>query len=351
MSNYKYAFNGRFLTKKLTGQERFASELLANLDKICEKGEFCVVTSENPVWLPKYENIDIIQTGRLKREAWEQFCLGPWLWKNKVKCVNLTTTFSLFHCDIVCLHDASIFEIGKEFMHSMYGFFGTIWKRFLFRRAKRKADLILTVSNYSKHKFNELLGIPDEKIHIIYNAWQHFERVDADDGIFAKIPQTALAKGYFLAVSSLSPQKNFVWIREVAKRNSECQFVIVGKKEGFTKLDSNDLKADNLHFTGYLTDGEIKCLMQRCRAFIHPAIYEGFGIPPLEAMSCGAPVIVSTATCLPEIYGKSVHYIDPHNYDVDLEKLLSEPVAPREEVLDRFNWRIEAEKLYEILKR
>ena len=351
MSNYKYAFNGRFLTKKLTGLERFASELLVNLDKMCEKGEFCVVTSEKPVWLPKYENIDIVQTGRLKREAWEQFCLGPWLRRNKVKCVNLTTTFSLFHCDIVCLHDASLFEIGKEFMHSMYGFFGTIWKRFLFHWAKRKADLILTVSNYSKNKLNELLGIPTDKIHVVYNAWQHFERVVADEGIFAKIPKTALTQGYFLAVSSLSPQKNFVWIREVAKRNPECLFVIVGKKEGFTNLDSNDLKADNLFFTGYLSDGEIKCLMQRCKAFIHPAIYEGFGIPPLEAMSCGAPVIVSTATCLPEIYGKSAHYIDPHNYDVDLEKLLSEPVAPKEEVLERFNWRREAEKLYEILKR
>jgi glycosyltransferase involved in cell wall biosynthesis len=65
------------------------------------------------------------------------------------------------------------------------------------------------------------------------------------------------------------------------------------------------LKTSNIHFTGYLTDGEIKALMQNCRAFIHPAIYEGFGIPPLEAMSCGADLIISTATCLPEIYEKS----------------------------------------------
>ena len=350
MSTWKYAFNGRFMTKKLTGQERFASELIASIDKICEKGEFCVVTTEQPLWLPEYKNIDIIQTGRLKREAWEQFCLGPWLRKHNLKCVNLTTTFSLWHCDVVCLHDVSVFEIGKEFMHSMYGFFGTIWKRYLCRRAAKKADIILTVSNYSKDNLHKILNIPTEKIHVISNAWQHLDRIVADDAIFNKIPHTATDEGFYLAVSSLSPQKNFVWIKEVAKRNPKSQFVIVGKKEGFTKLDSNDLKTDNLHFTGYLTDGEIKCLMQHCKAFIHPAIYEGFGIPPLEAMSCGAPVIVSTATCLPEIYGKSAHYIDPHNYDVDLEKLLTEPVAAGEDVLGKFDWQREGKRLLELLR-
>ena len=91
--------------------------------------------------------------------------------------------------------------------------------------------------------------------------------------------------------------------------------------------------------------------MQQCKAFIHPAIYEGFGIPPLEAMSCGASVIVSTATCLPEIYGKSAHYIDPLNYDVDLDALLAEPVAAREDVLGKFDWQREGEKLLELLRK
>ena len=159
-----YAFNGRFLTKKITGQERFAMELISHLDKICEKGEFCVVTSELAEDLPRWENIEIVRTGRLKREAWEQFCLGPYLRKHHLKCVNLTTTFPLLHADVVCLHDVSVFEIGKMFMHSAYGFFGTIWKRLLCRIAAWKSERILTVSEYSKVKLNEILGIPMEKI-------------------------------------------------------------------------------------------------------------------------------------------------------------------------------------------
>jgi len=346
----KYAFNGRFLTKKMTGQERFAMELISHLDKICKKGEFCVVTSELATSLPKWENIEIVQTGRLKREAWEQFCLGPYLRKHKLKCVNLTTTFALGHCEVVCIHDASIFEIGRMFMHSAYGFFGTVWKWLLCRIAAKKADKILTVSNYSKDRLHEILNIPMEKLSVVSNAWQHYERVKRDDSVFSRLPDNIERGKYFFSMSSLSPQKNFVWIMEVAKRNPDCQFVITGKAEGFTQLGADDLKTSNLHFTGYLTDGEIKTLMSECRAFIHPAIYEGFGIPPLEALSCGAELIISTATCLPEIYEKSAHYIDPYNYDVDLERLLSEPVEPASKVLEKYNWAREAEKLYRILK-
>lgn len=346
----KYAFNGRFLTKKMTGQERFAYELISHLDKICEKGEFCVVTSELAKDLPQWENIEIIRTGNLKREVWEQFCLGPYLRKHHLKCVNLTTTFPLLHADVVCLHDAMIFEIGRMFVGSLYGFAGLFWKRLLFRIAKLTASKILTVSDYSRCKLNEILGIPKEKIFVVYNAWQHFQDVATDDRVFQRLPSNIHRGEYFFSLSSLTPQKNFIWIMEVAKRNPQLQFVVTGKAEGFTKLGTDNLAMNNIHFTGYLTDGEIKALMSGCRAFIHPAIYEGFGIPPLEAMSCGAEVIVSTATCLPEIYGKSAHFIDPYDYDVDLERLLSESVAPSSEVLDKYNWEREAEKLYELLK-
>ena len=346
----KYAFNGRFLTKKITGQERFAMELISHLDDICEKGEFCVITSKNVMDLPKWNNIEIIQTGRLKRETWEQFCLGPYLRKHNLRCVNLTTTFPFFHADIVCLHDAMIFEIGRQCMGSVYGILGLFWKRLLFVIAKYTATRILTVSEYSKVKLNEILGIPKDKITVVFNAWQHFESIVPDDGIFCKMPNEIRKGNYFFSLSSLTPQKNFIWIMEVAKRNQDLQFVVTGKAEGFTKLGVDDLKLKNIHFTGYLSDGEIKALMQHCRAFIHPAIYEGFGIPPLEALSCGADIIVSTATCLPEIYENSAHYIDPYNYDVDLDNLLKQPVESRESVLERFDWSVEAKKLLSLLR-
>jgi len=79
-------------------------------------------------------------------------------------------------------------------------------------------------------------------------------------------------------------------------------------------------------------------------------VYEGFGIPPIEALSWGAELIVSTAACLPEVNGKSAHYIDPYSYEVDLDELLKEPIAPASEVLDKYSWAREAQKLLVLLR-
>ena len=127
--------------------------------------------------------------------------------------------------------------------------------------------------------------------------------------------------------------------------------MICGKSENISEFNEDTLKNGNIFFTGYISDSQVKALMKGCRAFIHPAVYEGFGIPPLEAMSCGAQVIASNATCLPELYEDAVHYIDPHDYNVDLESLLQEPVAPPDEILEKFSWEKEAKKLLEILRK
>lgn len=216
--------------------------------------------------------------------------------------------------------------------------------------AKNSKYPIITVSNYSKARLSKYMKVPESRFHVISNAWQHYERVAEDDSIFSKLPEGYNRGDYFMALSSLTPQKNFIWVKEVAKRNPDKKFVIVGRAEGFTKLGDTDLKESNLHFTGYLIDAEIKSLMKGCRAFIHPAVYEGFGIPPIEALSCGAELIVSTATCLPEVYGNSAHYIDPYNYDVNLDEILKQPVAPASEVLDRYSWANEAKKLLALLR-
>ena len=86
-------------------------------------------------------------------------------------------------------------------------------------------------------------------------------------------------------------------------------------------------------------------LMSKCKAFIFPSYYEGFGIPPLEALSVGAKIIVSKAACLPEIYGDTAHYIDPNNPDVNLNQLLEQPVESPERILEKYTYDNAAEQL------
>ena len=91
--------------------------------------------------------------------------------------------------------------------------------------------------------------------------------------------------------------------------------------------------------------------MQNCRAFLHPAVFEGFGIPPLEALSLGAQVAVSNASCLPELYGNTVRYFDPYDYDVDLDELMSRPVEPPQAVLQKYSWPVTAAFWLEEIRR
>jgi glycosyltransferase involved in cell wall biosynthesis len=101
---------------------------------------------------------------------------------------------------------------------------------------------------------------------------------------------------------------------------------------------------------GYLPDVRVKALMERCKAFILPSYYEGFGLTPLEALACGASIIVSNAASLPEIYGDTAHYIDPTNANVDLDVLLSQPVADPAPLLKKYSYDASAAQVYGIIR-
>lgn len=105
----------------------------------------------------------------------------------------------------------------------------------------------------------------------------------------------------------------------------------------------------NLKFVGYVSDQESKALMLKCKAFIHPSFYEGFGIPPLEALTCNAKILVSNSTCLPEIYEDSAVYFNPNDYDVNLDELIKTNVSDREKILKKCSWEKSSETLLSIL--
>ena len=197
---------------------------------------------------------------------------------------------------------------------------------------------ITTDSDYQRADISKYLKYPIDRIDTIYCGWEHLKDVVADEGIFKKHPE--LKKGeYYYSLGSLAPHKNFKWVMEIAKKNPDKIFAIAGGKDLRNwKDDIETTEFNNITFVGYVSDEESKALMQNCKAFLHPSIYEGFGIPPLEALSCGAKIIISNATCLPEVYEDSAHYFDPYDYEVDLDKLLDEEVADPNKILEKCSW-------------
>ena len=215
------------------------------------------------------------------------------------------------------------------------------------KSATKRAKAIIAVSEFTKSEIIKYYHVNPNRIHVIYNGWQHMNDVIQDESIFTNYPQIEKNK-YFMAASGVTPQKNFKWITENAKLYPNQRFVIVGAHEKSTQDEMQSQK--NVLYVGRVSDGQMKSLMQYCRAFIHPAIYEGFGMTPLEAVGSGChKVIVAKASCLPEIYGDYAYYIDPKNPKVNLDQLISEKEIIADPILAKYSWAKAAQQLKQVI--
>jgi glycosyltransferase involved in cell wall biosynthesis len=108
-------------------------------------------------------------------------------------------------------------------------------------------------------------------------------------------------------------------------------------------------RPENVHLLGFISDEDACALIKNCRAFLFPSLYEGFGLPPLEALALGAQVISSNTTSLPEVLGDAVHYVDPYDFDVEITGLLKETVGQAQDTLNKYSWNRSSIHIYRLL--
>ena len=346
MNNIKYIINGSFLCRNLTGIERFSYEILTRLDNFPQAKHIAIFIPQNAKQLPELKNISIIKGKRSLKSYpfWTNFIYGFCLIKNHAIGIDFANTCSIFKPGIVFIHDIYC-KIYKDDFHTFRDKLVRIYSCFMYRFCAKQAKKLFTVSEFSKMQISQHYGISLNKITVIPNGWDHFRNIKMDFSILENTPK--LQNGFYFTLGSLSKRKNLKWILDYAKKNPDDLFAISGKP--LNDLIPNELdqlkKLKNIIFLGYLTDGQVKALMSKCKAFIFPSYYEGFGIPPLEALSVGAKIIVSKAACLPEIYGNTAHYIDPNNPDVNLNQLLEQPVESPERILEKYTYDNATEQL------
>jgi len=189
-----------------------------------------------------------------------------------------------------------------------------LYARLMFTAIRHKADQILCISDFTKHEFMRL--VPGQKSNITTTLlgtppqWFHVQPIHRPH-----------PKPYFLFVGNVKPHKNLGRLigafRQIADRIPH-DLVIVGRKEGFiisdqAVLDSQAALGDRVVFTGYIEEATLQQYFAHAAALVFPSLYEGFGIPALEAMACGCPTIVSNSTSLPEVCGDAVLYCDPYS--------------------------------------
>jgi glycosyltransferase involved in cell wall biosynthesis len=350
----KIVVNGRFLTQRVTGVQRYAMEIVRELDKLCDNtdAEIRLAVPKNTVNELDLKNIKTVTFGRLTGEFWEQISYPMYLFKEGAEGLCLANVVPLLKPDCYAvIHDIS-YKVNPQFFRGLHSKLSRLWHVLQYSAVCRFARHIFTVSEFSKKEIKNRYHVSDAKITVVYNSWQHFGRENADDSLLERF-ESAKSGEYYFAMATVSKSKNFKWVIEVAKNNPECKFLIAGyldPKRFGESLGVSEL--NNIHFLGYVSDAEAKTLMKNCKAFLFPTLYEGFGLPPIEALSIGANIVVSDIEIMRELYDGCAYFIDPYDYNVDLTSLLCEriPTSSANEVLQRFEWSRAANTMVNVLR-
>ncbi len=344
--------------KHKTGFGNYVNNLIFNLKKIDKNNQYLLLkpTDKNDLSTPK-------------RFIWDQFLFPKKAKQSKVDILH-QPCFSLpvFYKGkkIITVHDLAIKYYPKGISLPSRTFF-SYWMPFTYKFA----DHIITISNYTKKDIIKFLGIPKNKITVIPLAVDHklFNANRVSDIKVNKIKKKfSINSEYFFSISELHPRKNLEFLIrvffDVSKTLNDYKLVLAGKKNKYyDKLFNlaNKLKiADKILFIGYVSEEEKIILYKNATIFLFPSYYEGFGLPPLEAMACGTPVISSNTSSLAEIIGNGGILISPTDRKgwVDSVKILATNIKYKKSIVrkavnqaKKFSWKKCAQSTIQVYKK
>jgi glycosyltransferase involved in cell wall biosynthesis len=349
--------NSRFLSQNLTGVQRYGYELLKQIEVSKLDINYAMPFQDcNSIY--QIHNLDSLEkNGNFQNHLWEQIDLPSYLKTlGKPLLLNLCNTAPWFYKNqIVTVHDLSVLR-GN--WHSKA--FKLYYKSMLPRILKNSVHII-TVSEFSKLELIKMYSISEDKITVIYNAPFNISAQTTLD------TNVVFDKPYVLSVGSMDQRKN---LKRVIKaflglQQSDVCLYLTGTFSSNFKSDPEltaliDTNKSQIVFLGYVSDSTLIQLYKNALCFVYPSLYEGFGLPPLEAMYYGCPVIVSNVSSLPEVCGDAALYCDPLN-EKDIQDKLAEMIklpVLRAKLTERgilnaekYSWQLSGQKLITLLEK
>jgi glycosyltransferase involved in cell wall biosynthesis len=351
-----FAINGKFTSQRITGVQRVAYELTRAIQAgESPADELEVVVPQNAAGAGNSLKRKRL-CGWLKGNLWEQIAL-PMATTGQT-LISLCNTGPLVkRSQIVMLHDMAIYDVPEAFSKKF-----RFWYRFKFAILHRQAQVVLTVSAFSKERICHHLGIDEARVAVIHNGADHLDRVVSDPSVLDRLKLTR--GSYCVVVGSLDPRKNLQRVLDAVKQLGhlrDIKFVIVGGANPRifdSKHVAKQPDSDQVVWAGFVSDGELKALYGDAACLVFPSLYEGFGLPPLEAMYCGCPAIVSNEASLPEVCGDAAMYCNARSVDdiaAKISLMMSDEKLRRRysEIglrhVQQFRWDRSASKLLQVL--
>lgn len=303
--------NGRFLEQPLSGVQRYAREMLNAIDRQLASNAhsdaaWCILTTGNERDLPSLANVKIRPVrSKLKSHAWEQIALARAARDGAL--INLGASGPVHHGhQLVVIHDASVYR-NPNFYSKAYGTVHRTLGRLLAKRSR-----IGTVSYFSRGELAEVLNLNPASVPVFYNGSDHMREITPSNTEFGKLNLNG--KPYFVTLGSLTPNKNLAAAIEAIKHVPNAELVLIGSVNSRIFGEAGATEGnDRVHFAGRVDDAGVAGLLSNAAGLLFPSFYEGFGIPPLEAMVNGCPVIASDIPSVREVCGDAALYFDPHD--------------------------------------
>lgn len=372
----KIVIDARFYGPVGKGLGRYVQRLIEHLELIDSEHDFVILLGKQnwEEYTPHKSNFSKVLADFPWYGFEEQFQMVKLLWKLKPDLVHFphfNVPFFYRGKFVVTIHDLILLKYPTR-RASRLGFIRYWFKhmayRIIIRHAVKASQHVLTVSEYTKNTLIDEFHIPKHKVSVIYQA--------GDGGVESgqqALPTTetnfeTIQSKYILYIGNAYPHKNLEMLIQAyallpETLRSEYRLVLVGKNDYFysrlkqyTHENFPSLK-EHIIFWGFAPQASIADLYRNASVYVMPSLYEGFGLPPLEAMYYGTPVVSSNATCLPEVLGDAALYFDPEKSeemtkalhtsltDEDIRKDL---IARGHEQIKKYNWKDFAKKTYDI---